>query len=74
MLTPRPLLGVPIGVVNIGLEVFADAVAASGAPVVRVRWSPPARGDAALAQLARELLGTPTRHELRRQSPGSAPT
>jgi hypothetical protein len=71
MLTTQPLLGHPMGVVNIGLEVFADAIAASGAPVVRVRWSPPARGDTALAQLARELLGTPARHQLRREPPGS---
>jgi hypothetical protein len=64
MLTTPPLLGQPLGVVNIGLEVFVDAVTASGTPVVQVRWSPPARGDAALAQLARELLGPPTPQEV----------
>ena len=36
-----PLLGGPVQVVNIGLESFARDLAASGAPVVHVDWSPP---------------------------------
>ncbi|MCL4799970.1 MAG: DUF1116 domain-containing protein [Burkholderiales bacterium] len=43
-----------LAVVNVGLDAFADAVAAAGAPVVRVQWSPPADGDPeAVAALAR---------------------
>ena len=49
------LLGSRIQVVNIGLERFADALRAVGAPVVHVEWSPPAGGDARLIALLDKL-------------------
>ena len=42
-------------VVNIGLEMFAGNLAARGARVVHVQWSPPAGGDARLAGLLEKL-------------------
>ena len=44
-------------VVNVGLEMFAANLAARGAPVVHVEWSPPAGGDARLAGLLDKLRG-----------------
>ena len=45
----RDLLAAPPRVVNIGLEIFAANIAANGAKVAHVRWSPPAGGNAQLA-------------------------
>ena len=39
------------GVVNIGLDMFADAVRAQGAPVAEVAWRPPAGGNLELVRL-----------------------
>jgi hypothetical protein len=48
------LLGKPLVVGNVGVELFADALAAQGVDVARVDWQPPAAGsEQALAQLAR---------------------
>jgi FdrA protein len=44
-------------VVNVGLEMFAANLAARGARVVHVEWSPPAGGDARLAGLLDKLRG-----------------
>jgi FdrA protein len=44
-------------VVNVGLEMFANNLAARGAHVVHVQWSPPAGGDARLAGLLEKLRG-----------------
>jgi FdrA protein len=44
-------------VVNVGLEMFANDLAARGARVVHVQWSPPAGGDARLAGLLDKLRG-----------------
>jgi FdrA protein len=41
--------------VNLGLELFAAQLAASGAPVVHVDWRPPAGGDTRLARLLERL-------------------
>ncbi len=49
------LLGGRVRVVNIGLERFADALRAVGAPVVHVEWTPPAGGDARLIALLDKL-------------------
>jgi len=49
------LLDKPPVVINIGLERFAADLAQSGAKVVHVDWSPPARGDASLAALLAKL-------------------
>ena len=47
------LLGQPLRVVNVGLELFAAEIAAVGVPVVHVDWRPPAGGPAMAALLAR---------------------
>jgi FdrA protein len=44
-------------VVNVGLEMFAANLAARGARVVHVEWSPPAGGDSRLAGLLDKLRG-----------------
>lgn len=49
------LLDEPLKVVNIGLETFAEELAAEGAEVVHVDWAPPAGGDPALATLLSKL-------------------
>ena len=49
------LLAAPPRVINIGLEGFAAELAAQGATVVHVAWTPPARGDAKLAALLGKL-------------------
>jgi len=45
------LLGSEVRVVNVGLDLFADAVRAQGHAVAEVDWRPPAGGDAALVRL-----------------------
>ncbi|MDQ4060193.1 MAG: hypothetical protein M3145_03700 [Pseudomonadota bacterium] len=49
------LLRVDLKVVNIGLESFAEELAAAGVPVVQVEWTPPAGGDPELADLLSRL-------------------
>ena len=49
------LLAAPPKVINIGLESFVTELAANGAAVVHVAWTPPARGDAKLAALLGKL-------------------
>ena len=53
----RDLLEAGPRVVNVGLEMFAANLAARGARVVHVEWSPPAGGDARLAGLLEKLRG-----------------
>jgi hypothetical protein len=45
--------GQPLRVVNLGLEVFAVELEASGATVVHVDWRPPAGGPTVAALLTR---------------------
>ena len=52
---PAGLLAAPPRVVNVGLELFAADLANQGAPVVHVQWSPPAGGNAQLADLLSKL-------------------
>ena len=52
---PNALLAAAPRVVNVGLELFAEDLARQGANVVHVRWSPPAGGDARLADLLAKL-------------------
>jgi FdrA protein len=52
---PAPLLAAPPRVINIGLERFAEDLAAQGATVQHVQWIPPAGGDAQLADLLSKL-------------------
>jgi FdrA protein len=49
------LLAAAPRVVNVGLEMFAINLAAQGAKVVHVQWSPPAGGDSRLAGLLDKL-------------------
>jgi hypothetical protein len=49
------LLTAPPRVINVGLELFAENLAGQGAQVVHVRWSPPAGGNAQLADLLAKL-------------------
>lgn len=59
----HPALPVPLAalerpvVINVGLESFADSVAAQEAEVVRVDWRPPAGGDPELAAILRRMKG-----------------
>lgn len=47
------LLGQPLQVINVGLEVFAEALEADGVRVVQVDWRPPAGAAKVAALLAR---------------------
>ena len=56
-----------VGVVNVGLPLFADAVASQGAPVISVDWRVPAGGQPALvAALGRRGApeGGPAGHDV----------
>ena len=50
------LLEVPIRVVNIGLQKFADDLVGQDVEVVQVDWAPPARGNTRLANLLSRLM------------------
>jgi len=53
---PTPeLLAAPPRVVNVGLGLFATDLKAAGAQVVHVQWSPPAGGNARLAEILDKL-------------------
>ena len=49
------LLDAPPRVINVGLERFAEDLAAQGVAVRHVQWAPPAGGDARLADLLAKL-------------------
>jgi len=51
--TPGNLLTTPPRIVNVGLELFADTLAALRVPAVHVAWRPPLVGTRATEQLAR---------------------
>ncbi len=54
--TKQPtLLEAPPRVINIGLERFAEDLAAQSVAVQHVQWVPPAGGDARLADLLSKL-------------------
>lgn len=52
---PPSVLDAPPRVINIGLERFAEDLAAQSAAVQHVQWTPPAGGDARLADLLSKL-------------------
>jgi FdrA protein len=52
---PASLLAAPPRVINIGLERFAEDLAAQGATAQHVQWTPPAGGGAKLADLLSKL-------------------
>ncbi len=51
------LLAGPGGIVNLGLESFAEALLPFGVPLVHVDWRPPAGGDPELLRLLRAVEG-----------------
>jgi hypothetical protein len=51
----RAVLGEPPRVVNVGLELFAEALQRQQVSVVQVEWQPPAGGDARLAAVLARL-------------------
>jgi hypothetical protein len=50
------LLQQEIKVVNVGLELFADALRDQEAEVAHVKWHPPADGDAELMAMLDQVL------------------
>jgi hypothetical protein len=55
--SPRVELPIEARVVNVGLPLFADAIAAQGADVVHVDWRPPAGGDSVAVRALTDLYG-----------------
>jgi hypothetical protein len=50
-MTGPGILGGPLRVVNVGLELFAETLEADGVEVIHVDWRPPAGGDPRLLAL-----------------------
>ena len=50
------LLEVPMRIINIGLQKFADDLVGQNVEVVQVDWAPPARGNTRLANLLSRLM------------------
>ncbi|MEO8436917.1 MAG: DUF1116 domain-containing protein [Chloroflexota bacterium] len=57
--TPSILFPDGVRAVNVGLEMFAQPLAASGATVARLDWRPPAEGDRSLGLLLARLEDDP---------------
>ena len=53
------LAAASLGVINVGLALFADTIAAAGGRATQLEWTPPALGDRALGMALARL----TRHE-----------
>lgn len=51
------LLGAPPRVVNVGLDLFAESLAAQGAAALSMDWRPPAGGDQRMMDLLEKLGG-----------------
>lgn len=51
----KDLLRSKVEVVNIGLPLFAEALASRDIPVIQVEWTPPAGGDERLIELLDRL-------------------
>lgn len=62
------LIGAPLSVINLGIEDFAGPIAAAGASVTRVQWSPPAGGDALVNRALANLVGNPAVEDANRQA------
>ena len=50
------LLDRPLEVINIGVELFAEALGKQGVRVVQVEWRPPAGGDPEMMSILDQLL------------------
>lgn len=55
MSSPNELFTQPLAVINIGLQIFAEALQAQGVSCVHVDWRPPAGGDADLMAILARL-------------------
>lgn len=56
-ISPNPLLHTrPLRVINIGAELFAEALRRQDIPVVQVRWTPPRTQDPEMQGLLDALL------------------
>ena len=53
-------------VVNVGLQGFADNIAAAGGNVTHLSWAPPAGADAALGWTLANMIGDPRIEEANR--------
>lgn len=53
----QPLLTNELTIINVGLEGFAEDLAAEGATVIHLDWAPPAGGNVRLAELLSKLGG-----------------
>jgi len=53
------LFAQPLKVLNVGLQSFADSVAAAGATVSHVEWRPPASGDIEVGRTLARLINDP---------------
>src|SRR4051794_6765969 len=67
------LLGGPIEVANVGLELFAGELERQGVAVERVDWRPPAEGDDALRRLVAAAQRIARAHDEAGPPPGSPP-
>jgi hypothetical protein len=54
-MNPPTVFTEPLRVINIGLELFAEDLAAAGVEVVHLDWRPPAGGNPRLAALLARL-------------------
>ncbi len=54
--TARPLLDSDLNVVNIGLEIFHNALKLQNIKVVDVNWSPPPKLDKEIEELLDKIL------------------
>ena len=53
---PVPLLGGPLMVVNVGLDLFRESLELQGLEVLQVDWQPPAAGNQLLTKMLDRLL------------------
>jgi hypothetical protein len=51
-----PLLGQPLKVINVGLDLFHQTLKLQEAKVLQVDWQPPADGDQRLTKILDKLL------------------
>jgi hypothetical protein len=55
----KPFFGGNLGIINIGLASFAEAIADAGVAVVSIDWRPPGLGDIAAGRALAELVRLP---------------
>ena len=55
----KAFFGETLGVVNVGLASFAEAIEGAGGAVVQIDWQPPAQGEVAAARALGGLTNLP---------------